>query len=69
MKYKFTNWKTTLAGVILAVGTYLTGAADLSQEWKHVGNIMAIVGSAGIGLYARDFDKSTEESVGESKTE
>ena len=56
------SWKTTLAGAIAALGTYLSSVNEPS--WLHiVGQLMVGAGTFLIGMFARDNDK-TSESVG-----
>lgn len=61
MKPQVKNWKTTVAGALLAG---LTALAELQSgadfgDWKAW---IIPVGMAVIGFLARDADKSTEES-------
>jgi hypothetical protein len=47
----FGNWRTTLSGVITAVGTYL-----LTQPgaWSVVGQVLMAVGALGLGVNSKD---------------
>ena len=56
------SWKTTVSGAVAALGTYLTTQTD--PAWlPMVGKLMVALGTAGVGIFARDNDKSSE-SVG-----
>jgi hypothetical protein len=64
------SWKTTAAGLVAAIGTYLVGAEGLPPWWKHVGNILQMVGVAGIGMMARDNNVTSEQAgLTESESE
>ena len=57
------SWQTTLFGAISAVGGFLSLESP-EQGWAStVGKILVIIGTAGIGYFARDNNKSSE-SVG-----
>lgn len=59
------SWKTTLCGALAALGTYLLSIPD--PAWiSTVGKILVGLGTAGIGLFARDNDK-TSGDVGAGK--
>lgn len=60
------SWKTTVFGIIAAAGTGLLAVKDPSWV-ATLGQIMAAVGAAGVGLAARDNDKSSEQ-VGAGNT-
>lgn len=63
---KMKSWKTTLCGGLAALGTYLSTQKD--PEWLgFVGTILTGLGTAGIGAFARDNDKSSEQ-VGAGNT-
>lgn len=55
-----TSWKTTLCGSIAALGAFLATQTDPS--WLPVlGKLLAGAGAFGIGMFARDNDKSSED--------
>ena len=55
------SWKTTLFGILGAVGAYLITVKD--PTWaQNIGGILAAIGTAGMGLAARDNDKSSEDA-------
>lgn len=56
------NWKTTLGGVILAIGVYLTGHPDLFPAATMIGGILAPIGAFLTGAIARDQDVTSEQS-------
>lgn len=55
------SWKTTLAGVIGAIGTFLLTQQD--HTLQVIGQVLAGVGTFLLGLFARD-NKVTSEDVG-----
>lgn len=54
------NWKTTLSGIVAAVGTVLLGSED--ENWRHVGQIVMAAGALLLGVTARDANKTSEQS-------
>lgn len=61
-KQIFTSWKTTIGGVLMAVGATLQGAAiDMSDATYLglVGSILLAIGAFFTGVSARDNDKSS----------
>lgn len=55
------SWKTTVAGLIGAIGLYLSKQADPS--WLHnVGDILAMAGTAAAGFFARDNGVTSEQA-------
>lgn len=60
------SWKTTVFGIMAAAGTGLLAVKDPSWV-ATLGQIMAAIGAAGIGMSARDNDKSSEQ-VGAGNT-
>lgn len=55
------SWKTTLCGALGAVGAFLQGVTD--PAWMPtVGKILAAVALAGVGLFARDHNVSSEQA-------
>lgn len=60
------SWKTTLCGAIGAIGIYLSTLKD--PAWLSiVGTVLSALSSAGLGAFARDNDKSSEQ-VGAGNT-
>ena len=62
------SWKTTLAGALAALGTYLLTIPD--PAWvATVGKILVGLGTAAIGLFARDNNVTSADAgaVDESK--
>ncbi len=55
------SWKTTLGGVLLAVGTFLLGVS----EWHVLGGCLAAAGSALLGAYARDNNVTSKQAGAE----
>ena len=58
------SWKTTLAGALAGVGLFLLSDFDPAQDsiWvKRAGQIMAILGTAATGAFARDANKTSED--------
>jgi hypothetical protein len=54
------SWKTTLCGALAALGTYLVTLPD--PAWlATVGKLLIGLGTAGVGLFARDNDKTSED--------
>lgn len=54
------SWKTTLFGCLGAVGVFLMNQKD--PAWLSiVGQILGAIGTAGIGMTARDNDKTSED--------
>ena len=50
------NWKTTLGGVLAAIGTYLTNSQ--TGVLNVIGQIMSIVGTLLLGTAAADYKKA-----------
>ncbi len=50
------SWKTTVTGLLAALGALLAGMPDVGQAgWvKLVGLTVTILGTVGMGLFARD---------------
>jgi len=55
------SWKTTLFGILTAVGTYLSTVHDPAYV-STVGTIMVGLSSALLGIFARDNDVTSEEA-------
>lgn len=54
------SWKTTVCGLLGAIGTYLQTVKD--PAWlSTLGQILIAVGVGGIGLFGRDDNKSSEQ--------
>jgi multisubunit Na+/H+ antiporter MnhC subunit len=48
------NWKTTLAGIFAAVGTYL---ASSDNQWLHIAGLtLSAVSVSLLGMLAKDHD-------------
>lgn len=61
------SYKTTFAGALAALGTYLAGLENADPAWLSTcGEILVGVGAFLIGLWARDNDK-TSEAAGAAK--
>lgn len=59
------SYKTTIFGIIGAIGAYLITVKD--PAWMStLGGILAAIGTFGVGSMARDNDKSSED-VGANK--
>ena len=52
------NWKTTVGGILLGIGTPLAAAGE--GLYKTVGTIMATIGGILVGLSARDANVSSK---------
>ena len=61
------SWKTTVFGILGAGGAYLMTVND--PAWmQNVGGILAAVGTAGLGMAARDNNVTSEQAkAGEKK--
>lgn len=54
------SWKTTVCGAVGAVGTYL--GTETSPAWLPIlGKFLVGLSVAGVGFFARDNDKSSED--------
>ena len=49
------NWKTTLAGILIACGTGLQSLED-PPYMKHIGSLLIGIGGTLIGFLAKDYD-------------
>ena len=56
-----TSWKSTLAGSITALGTYLSGL-DSPEYLATIGKVLMDVGTFILGAVARDNSVSSEEA-------
>jgi len=63
------NWKTTLGGILSAVGLALVGLETLPEKYKWVGPIMAAIGAALVGATAKDFNVHSTEGEIKASTE
>lgn len=55
------SYKTTLCGLVGAIGTYLATVKD--PAWLGlVGQFLCAIGVAGMGVFARDNDKTSEDA-------
>ncbi len=60
------NWKTTIGGLMAAVGAALA-LAPLPDDWKWVPQFMTALGGALVGLAAKDSTThSTAEQIAKS---
>jgi hypothetical protein len=58
-----TSWKTTLAGILTAIGLFMSSMDD--PTLKGIGGIVSAVGAFLTGLFARDNNKtSTQVNAG-----
>ena len=58
---KMASWRTTVFGILAAAGTGLLAVKD--PAWvATLGQIMAAIGAAGVGLSARDNKVSSEQA-------
>lgn len=54
------SWKTTVCGAVAAVGSYMVTVPE--PGWvATVGKVLVGIATAGIGFFARDNDKSSED--------
>jgi hypothetical protein len=57
------NWKTTLGGLLLAVGTAALGA-PIPEKWRWAPGVVSAIGGALLGMTAKDFNvHSTQKEV------
>ena len=56
-----TSWKSTLAGAVTALGTYLSGLDD-PEYLATIGKVLMAVGTFILGAVARDNSVSSEEA-------
>ncbi len=56
-----TNWKTTLGGILVAIGTFLQNIED--PAWLAlIGQVFVAGGAFLVGGYARDYNVTSEKS-------
>jgi len=53
------NWKTTLGGILISVGTLLQSG---SSTWSSIGTICVAIGGLLAGAAARDWNVTSERS-------
>ncbi len=53
------SWKTTVTGIIAALGAILTAVGTDNSTIKIIGLVLTIIGTAGMGLAARDHGVSS----------
>ena len=60
------NWKTTLGGILLALGSILP-TLPIPEEYKWLAQVLTAVGGVLLGASAKDFNvHSTYEEIGRS---
>jgi hypothetical protein len=67
------NWKTTLGGILLAVGTAALGA-PIPEQYKWLPGVVSAIGGGLLGLSAKDYNthstvKQVEAATVEKKIE
>lgn len=60
------NWKTNLGGAVTSFGLAIVA---IDPAWAKAGLVIAAVGALINGLAGRDFNVSTEQSVGTKQHE
>jgi hypothetical protein len=69
------NWKTTLGGILLAIGTAALGA-PIPEKYRWIPGVLSAAGGALLGLTAKDYNvhstakevqKATVEKIAEGK--
>ena len=55
------SWKTSLFGILAAIGTGLAQTQSHDSWLGLAGMILAMIGTGGMGMAARDNDKSSEQ--------
>lgn len=58
------SWKTTVGGVMAAVGAVLI---PWGSPWREIGEVLAAAGASLVGITARDDDVSSEGFVAPKK--
>jgi hypothetical protein len=56
------SYKTTLAGVIAAIATYLAKDASISPSVQQIAEIVGVAATASLGFFARDNNVSSENA-------
>lgn len=59
------NWKTTVGGLLLAIGTASLGA-PIPEKYRWIPGVVSAIGGAMLGLVAKDFN--THSTADEVKT-
>ncbi len=59
------NWKTTLGGILLAVGAAALGA-PIPEQYKWIPGVVSAIGGGLLGFTAKDFN--THSTVKEVET-
>jgi hypothetical protein len=54
------SWKTTVGGILLAIGTPLSASGE--GIYQTIGVLMAAVGAVMLGITARDNNVSSEDA-------
>lgn len=55
------SWKTSMFGILAAVGTGLVQTQPSGSWLGVIGLVLAMLGTGGVGMAARDNDKSSED--------
>jgi hypothetical protein len=55
-QHNMRSWKTTVSGVLIAVGTWLTNNED--GNLKVIGQVLTFVGTVLLGFMAKDYNVS-----------
>lgn len=54
MKIDLENYRTSVSGLMLAIGMAIATVPGVPEKYHWIGGILAAVGSAGLGLSAKD---------------
>ena len=66
MGIDFSNWRTTIGGIIMAIGTIAT-QAPIPPQYSWIPTVVAAIGGAITGITAKDKNvHSTSEQVKEA---
>lgn len=57
MLTKLLNWKTTLAGVVIAIGQYIASTADTDFSWA---TLLTVIPTAILGILSSDSSTDKE---------
>ena len=55
------SWKTSLFGILAAIGTGLSQTQPSNSWLGVIGLVLAMAGTGGMGMAARDNDRSSED--------